>query len=163
MKFRGLFALASIALASASFAFKALAAKEIYIDKPTFMLYVVEETDTVASFPVCLAENYGQKKRAGDHKTPEGDFTIKSIEDSSRWTHKSKKTGKVKYGVYGPYFFRLKCPQSTHIGIHGTDSPETIGTRDSEGCIRLKNEDLLQLKEYIYIGMPVHISPDPLE
>ena len=148
-----------LALAGLGWYANAEAKKEIYIDKPAFRLYVVEETDTIVSYPVCLAENLGQKKRAGDHKTPEGDFSIVSMEPASGWTHKGK-DGKVKKGVYGPWFFRLKCPQSTHIGIHGTDRPETIGTRDSEGCIRLHNEDLLQLKEHIYIGMPVHISSE---
>lgn len=154
--FTGALAFSAIFLAS----FSLQAKKEIHIDKPAYMLYVVEETDTIASYPVCLGINMGQKKKGGDHKTPEGDFTIQSIEDSSDWTHKDRKTKKIKTGAYGPYFFRIKCPQSTHIGIHGTDCPESIGTRDSEGCIRLRNEDLLELKEHVYVGMPVHISKD---
>lgn len=137
----------------------AFAQKEIYIDKPAFRLYVVEEQDTIASYPVCLAKNMGQKLRAGDNKTPEGSFKIRSIENSTGWPHKGK-DGRKEMGSYGPWFFRLSCPQSTHIGIHGTNRPESIGTRDSEGCIRLQNEDLLLLKEYVYVGMPVHISTE---
>lgn len=153
---------AAVALAALGFSSHAHAAEEIYIDKDARMLHVVEGNDTIVSYGVCLGENLGQKKRAGDHKTPEGDFKVKSIENSSGWPHKGK-DGKKKYGCYGPWFFRLDCPQSRHIGIHGTNQPESIGTRDSEGCIRLHNEELEELKPHIYIGMPVHISPDTLE
>lgn len=65
-------------------------------------------------------------------------------------------------GAYGPWFFRLKIAQWTSIGIHGTCFPESIGTRVSEGCVRLKNEDLLKLKSFIKIGMKVIITEDDM-
>ena len=51
-------------------------------------------------------------------------------------------------------------PNFPKIGIHGTHLPESIGTRCTEGCIRLNNDDLRELKEYIKIGMTVIILPD---
>ncbi|GAG96376.1 unnamed protein product, partial [marine sediment metagenome] len=35
-----------------------------------------------------------------------------------------------------------------------------IGKRNTHGCIRLKNEDLLDLKKYVFIGMKVVINKE---
>lgn len=128
--------------------------RTIIIDKPAFRLYVVEqESDTVASFPVALGINYGQKQRHGDHRTPDGTFSIRSIEDSSGWE------GDASGSDYGPWFMRLSG-QWEHVGIHGTNRPESIGTRASLGCIRLHNEDLLKLRQLVDVGTKIVITPD---
>ncbi|MEO8167601.1 MAG: L,D-transpeptidase, partial [bacterium] len=44
------------------------------------------------------------------------------------------------------------------IAIHGTHDESTIGTRASEGCVRLENKDILELREIVYVGMPVEIK-----
>lgn len=128
--------------------------RTIIIDKPAFRLYVVEqENDTVASFPVALGINYGQKQRRGDHRTPDGTFSIRSIEDSSGWE------GDASGSDYGPWFMRLSG-QWEHVGIHGTNRPESIGTRASLGCVRLHNEDLLKLRQLVDVGTKIIITPD---
>lgn len=135
--------------------------KYIVIDKPNFTLTVYSGNgETEATFPVCLGKGVGQKQRAGDHRTPEGDFKVSHMQPSSSWTHDFKDGKGARKGAYGPWFFRLNCKQSSHIGIHGTCFPETTGTRASDGCIRLKNDDLQKLREYVYVGMPVKILPD---
>jgi lipoprotein-anchoring transpeptidase ErfK/SrfK len=59
--------------------------------------------------------------------------------------------------AYGPWFIRLKTGWKG-IGIHGTHAPSSIGKNDTEGCIRLRNEELVELKNnQIKIGMPVVI------
>ena len=63
--------------------------------------------------------------------------------------------------AYGPWFLRLDVPGFRDIGIHGTPFPESIGTRATEGCIRLRNEDILDLKPRIKLGTVVIILPDP--
>lgn len=35
--------------------------------------------------PIACGENYGDKRRAGDRRTPEGLFTVQEILDTSRW------------------------------------------------------------------------------
>ena len=42
-----------------------------------------------------------------------------------------------------------------HIGIHGTNSPETIKRAESHGCVRLTNWDAARLSRMIEDGMPV--------
>jgi lipoprotein-anchoring transpeptidase ErfK/SrfK len=42
-----------------------------------------------------------------------------------------------------------------HIGIHGTNSPETIKRAESHGCVRLTNWDVARLSQMIGNGMKV--------
>lgn len=44
------------------------------------------------------------------------------------------------------------------VGIHGTNDPDTIPGNVSSGCIRLKNEDIVEIKEQaVPLGTPVHV------
>ena len=43
------------------------------------------------------------------------------------------------------------------IGIHGTDSPDTIGRSASHGCIRLRNEDITRLYDTVPVGTAVYV------
>ncbi len=45
-----------------------------------------------------------------------------------------------------------------HYGIHGTLHPETIGRQVTEGCVRLKNEDIEELFDIIPVGTKVVIQ-----
>lgn len=133
----------------------------IVISKRALILYVVSQSgDTLFSAPVTAGSNYGDKQRRGDRRTPEGTFTVCQIQNSSTWTHDFKDGYGVRKGAYGPYFFRLKTPRFSGIGIHGTCFPEQIGARRSEGCIRLNNADLERLRPYVYVGMKCVIEKD---
>jgi hypothetical protein len=43
------------------------------------------------------------------------------------------------------------------IGIHGTNQPSSIGTRVSGGCVRLHNQDVIELYDVIPVGTAVSI------
>jgi lipoprotein-anchoring transpeptidase ErfK/SrfK len=45
--------------------------------------------------------------------------------------------------------------RDTLYRIHGTNEPETIGTRVSSGCIRLINQDVIDLYDRVHIGSKV--------
>lgn len=129
------------------------AENRIVISKKDYKLYVIDNDKVVFSTRVCLGMNTGNKTRRGDHKTPEGNFAIASIENSSYW-----KDFDGKYRAsYGPWFLRLNVPKFRAIGIHGTNEPESIGTRASMGCVRLKNDDIAKLKEIVKVGTKVTI------
>lgn len=132
----------------------------IIISKQDLKLYVVNNRDTLFSSSIGVGKNYGDKTKDGDCKTPEGTFKIVQIQNSSRWTHDFNDGYGIRKGAYGPYFFRLKTPGFTGIGIHGTCFPDQIGTRCSEGCIRLNNHDIEKLREYVYVGMTCVIEKD---
>ena len=125
------------------------------------MLSVVSESnDTLFRCPIACGENLGNKTRIGDRKTPEGSFKITKMYDATSWKHDFGDGQGMRLGAYGPLFFRLNVPGFNDIGIHGTIFPESIGTRSSEGCVRLHNEDIVKLYRYCYIGMPVIIGKD---
>ncbi len=132
----------------------------LVIAKETMTLTVLDaDSVTIAWFPVAVGINPGDKTRKGDHKTPEGRFTVENILDASRWTHDfGDGKGEIE-GAYGSHYIRLSTPPHTGIGIHGTHAPESIGTRASEGCIRLHNDHLLELVPLVYEGLPVVITP----
>ena len=107
---------------------------------------------------IAVCKESGNKEKPGDMKTPEGLFSVQQIQDASAWTHDfGDGKGEIR-GAYGSHFIRLKTPGHRGIGIHGTHDPASIGTRATEGCVRLNNSDLLELvKKYVYVGMPVVI------
>ncbi len=141
----------------------------IVIDKPALHLSVYEDQqgDTVllARYPVCVGLNYGQKEKGGDMKTPEctfeNPFTITEIKPASTWVHDFG-DGRGSILAYGNWFMRLKTYNFKGIGIHGsTNNESSVPGRGSEGCIRLRNEDLDLLKErYAFVGMKVVILKD---
>ena len=133
----------------------------IVVSKRALMLYVVNENnDTIFQRPIACGENLGNKTRIGDRKTPEGDFKIKMMYDATSWKHDFSDGQGLRLGAYGPLFFRLNVPGFNDIGIHGTIFPESIGTRSSEGCVRMRNDDIKALYRHCYIGMPVTIEKD---
>ena len=135
----------------------------ILIKKSAFRLYLLESGNVVQSWPIALGKNEGQKLVSGDMKTPDGSFPIDEILDASYWTHDfGDGKGEIE-GAYGPYFISLDTSALSGgawdgIGIHGTHDPASIGTRASEGCIRMHNNDLLTLKNQISVGTQVTIE-----
>lgn len=57
-------------------------------------------------------------------------------------------------GPFGVRWMRLSVPWGGY-GIHGTNNPRSIGRAVSHGCIRLYNEDVIELYERTPIGTPV--------
>ena len=141
----------------------------IVISKQEYRLYVYEvvgkDTLLVAHYPVCLSKVRGNKQRVGDMKTPEctprNPFHISQIQPASSWKHDFK-DGRGNIPSYGAWFMRLVTPGHSGIGIHGSTSNESsVPGRDSEGCIRLRDDDIKHLKEnYARVGTRVIIKSD---
>ncbi len=112
------------------------------------------------SYGMACAKNYGTKHRKADSRTPEGFFSAEGVYNSTDWlfTNDDGYTSPAK-GQFGPRFIRVKTPVTTQIGIHGTAAPGSIGRRCSHGCIRVKNENIMELVKYVEIGMPIIITP----
>ena len=134
----------------------------IVIDKQNFTLtYYAADGTPEKVYRIACGRNLGNKTRRGDRKTPEGTFKINQILNAKGIPHDfNDGKGPVK-DAYGPWFLRLDVPGYHDIGIHGTHLPESIGSRVTEGCIRLTNEDITDLKSRVWLGMSVTILPDP--
>ena len=55
---------------------------------------------------------------------------------------------------FGVLWMGLSKP---HYGIHGTNNPASIGKNLSHGCIRMFNQDVLELSSRVPIGTVVSI------
>jgi lipoprotein-anchoring transpeptidase ErfK/SrfK len=62
-------------------------------------------------------------------------------------------------GPGNPLGARAMYLGDTVYRIHGTNAPETIGQRVSSGCIRLTNDDVIDLYEHVNIGAKVVVLP----
>ena len=143
---------------------KAKQEKELHIKKSAFTLYLLDDKNTVIkSYDCTLGKNPGQKQKRGDMKTPTGTFYVDEIDDASAWTHDfGDGKGEIK-GAYGPWFISINTDEMSKgawggIGIHGTHKPHVMRARDSEGCIRLQNQNVNELKQYVRVGTKVVIE-----
>ena len=132
----------------------------IRVSKSEYTLTLYKGNEFVKSYPIAVGRNPGDKQRVGDNRTPTGNFKIVSIENASKWTHDFRDGKGTIKGAYGPWFLRLDAKGWKGIGIHGTHDPDSRGTMATEGCIRLSNEDIAELKTFAYKNMPVVIRED---
>ena len=136
----------------------------VHVKKSAFTLYLLDDKNTVIkSYDCTLGKNPGQKQKRGDMKTPTGTFYVDEIDDASAWTHDfGDGKGEIK-GAYGPWFISINTDEMSKgawggIGIHGTHKPHVMRARDSEGCIRLQNQNVNELKQYVRVGTKVVIE-----
>lgn len=149
----------------------------IVMSKKDFYLYVYEvqgaDTVMVARYDCAFSVNKGNKEREGDGKTPSCDmghpFYIQDMQNAHDWKHDFG-DGRGSIRSYGDYFLRLKLDghrlsNNRSIGIHGsTNNRESVPGRASEGCIRLKDEDIVDLaKNYAFKGMKVVIKDEHVD
>lgn len=144
-------------------------ARFLVVDKTAYHISVYEpvqgDTVLVARYPVCVGKNPGNKQRSGDHRTPESTlakpFTISQIQNAATWTHDFG-DGRGAIRAYGNYFLRLDTGGWRGIGIHGsTNNEASVPGRGSEGCVRLRDSDIIELAEnYAFKGMKVIIKPE---
>ncbi|SMB91054.1 L,D-transpeptidase catalytic domain [Desulfonispora thiosulfatigenes DSM 11270] len=73
--------------------------------------------------------------------TPKGTFTI---------VNKAINPG----GPFGARWLGLSKP---HYGIHGTNNPSSIGKAVSNGCVRMYNNNVIELASFIPLRTVVNI------
>ena len=129
----------------------------VRIRKGDYTLSLYRGDELVKNYSVAVGRNPGDKRRAGDHRTPVGQFRVQSIENSQRWKHDFGDGNGMIDGAYGPWFIRLDTGWKG-IGIHGTHDPDSRGSMATEGCIRMSNEEVQELKRYAYKNMRVVIE-----
>lgn len=99
----------------------------------TLRLY--EQDRLVKTYPIAVGKILTQ--------TPRGEFVI---------VNRQPNPG----GPFGAYWLSLS---KQHYGIHGTNNPASIGKAVSRGCIRMHNQDVLELASIVPNGTRVSITP----
>ncbi len=116
-------------------------------------VYVYDETAVLASYPVAIG--------APDTPTPVGEFTVFQMIENPVW--QSPWTGEIgQPGANSALGLRwigfAELPNGV-IGFHGTPTVNSIGRAASNGCVRLRNEDVLALFAHVRMGMKVIVEP----
>ena len=91
----------------------------------------------------------------GNAPTPGGSYYITELLEPER---PDTIYGQFAYGLSGfSETFESFRGGPGQLGIHGTNDPATLGTQVSSGCIRLHNDDIAQLVEFLPLGVPVTV------
>ncbi len=133
----------------------------ILVDSDEKFLYLIQPNDTARRYGVAIGmEGLGWR----------GAATVKAKVEWPSWTPTPAmiKRAPEKYARYqdgmpgGPgnplgaraiYLYQGKS--DTHIRIHGTTQPWTIGKAASNGCFRMVNEHIMDLFERVPVGTQV--------
>ncbi len=126
----------------------------ILIDKSLFTLYCCYEGAPFKSYQIAIGTG---------EKTPASDFTVGTRNPKPRWYPPSGLgiQGPIEYGdatnPLGEYWVGIDNDFHHGLGIHGTNDPGSIGSKASNGCIRMRNKEVLQVAALAYRGMSVKI------
>jgi hypothetical protein len=85
--------------------------------------------------------------------TPTGEFYIRS----KLTRYSSPFYGPLAFGTSARSAVLTDWPGGGFVGIHGTNAPKLLPGRVSHGCIRLRNEDILDLGRLMPVGTPLTI------
>ena len=125
-------------------------------------IVLVSKTDFTLT--LLLNDHYVKQYRIGvgkDNKTPEDKFEVKNKLKEPTWF--SPHGGVYQYGheenILGTRWIGFKDkPDLYGFGIHGTTQPESIGTASSNGCVRMINNDVEELYDFITLDTEIIIQ-----
>ena len=133
----------------------------IVIDTGARYLYLVESRDTARRYAIAVGKEGLAFKGAttvGDKQEWPRWFPTKDMQQ-----REPKKYGQYKEGMNGGpdnplgaraiYLYQGKT--DTHIRIHGTNQPQSIGSAASNGCFRMINDHVMDLYRRVPMGTQV--------
>jgi hypothetical protein len=130
----------------------------IIINKTKKILTVYNNGEIYKKYPVALGKD--------SSPTPTHKFTIINKAKNPYWGGMGGKFKPVKGGApnnpLGKRWLGLSTEKHRGYGIHGNAAPFSIGNYISAGCIRMINEDVEELFEYIPIKTNVWIGTEDI-
>jgi len=120
-------------------------------------LYLVSRPGEAISYPIAIPR---------DEDRWEGDTVVSNKRVNPSWTPTPTmmaENPRLPRWVPGGHPMNPLGVRALYLGssayrIHGTDAPWTIGTAVSKGCIRLYNQDVLDLYPRVAIGAKVTVT-----
>lgn len=114
---------------------------------------VFRNSEAVKQYPVAIGQ--------AEWETPVGEFTVTGKQKSPAWEHPI--TGEViPAGSDNPLGSRWigfwSGDDNTQIGFHGTNQESLIGEAVSHGCIRMLNQHIEDLYDYVDVGTRVIVQ-----
>ncbi len=133
----------------------------IVIDTGSRYLYLVESGWQARRYAIAVGREGLEFK--GSAKVGDKQEWPRWIPTKDMQEREPRKYGQYKDGMPGGpdnplgaraiYLFQGK--KDTHVRIHGTNQPETIGTNSSNGCFRMVNDHVKDLYSRVKVGTPV--------
>ena len=94
---------------------------------------------------------------------------VKTVERKAEWPDWTPPPEMIARSPYLPRFMaggltnplgaRAMYLGGTFYRIHGTNAPSTIGSRATAGCIRMANDDVIDLYDRVKVGTKVMVLP----
>lgn len=143
----------------------------ILVEKSTHTLYLYENNKTfpklVKSFPIASGKLKGDKSSEGDHRTPEGVYTIYEFLSKDELHRRHGSYAKI-YGSgafpmdYPNFMDSLEKKTGSGIWLHSTDDDSRVFKGlDSRGCVVVQNADLKEISKYIELDRtPIIVVQD---
>lgn len=143
----------------------------ILVEKATHKLYLYENKGSfpklIKTFNTATGKFKGNKSNEGDHKTPEGIYTIYDFLSKDELHRRHGKYAEI----YGPGAFPMDYPnfidnrenkKGGGIWLHSTDDDSRISKGlDSRGCVVVKGQDLKDISQFIEINhTPIIVVQD---
>lgn len=130
----------------------------IVINKSKKILTVYNNGEIYKKYPIALGK--------ANTPTPNHKFIIVNKLKNPYWGGMGGKSKPVKGGApnnpLGKRWLGLSTDKYRGYGIHGNSSPFSIGGYVSAGCIRMINEDIDELFEYIPINTNVWVGTEEM-
>ncbi|HMG06267.1 MAG TPA: L,D-transpeptidase family protein [Chthoniobacterales bacterium] len=132
--------------------------RKVFVDTKERFLLIYDDKQLVAEFPITPGST--------TLPAPIGLWKILGIATLPVFRHDE---GVLQHGEKSDVFYNLPPGPNNpvgilwmglnkpHVGIHGTNNPETIGRAASHGCIRTANWDAARVKELVSVGNSVSI------
>jgi len=115
-------------------------------------VYVYSDDTVLSSYPVAIGRS--------DTPTPTGEFQVFEMVENPVW--QSPWTGAIQQpgpnSALGLRWIGFARMPNGVIGFHGTPTVSSIGQAASNGCVRLRNEHVLELFAQMQIGMRVVVE-----
>lgn len=115
-------------------------------------VYVYQGEKLIASYPVAIGRP--------EFPTPTGEFQVNEMIVNPSW--QSPWTGEVEApgadGSLGLRWIGFTEVTGGVIGFHGTPNVRSIGQAASHGCVRMRNEDIVKMYEYVELGTRVSVE-----
>jgi lipoprotein-anchoring transpeptidase ErfK/SrfK len=94
-----------------------------------------------------------------DELTPEGTFTV-TVKAKDPYYRKKDIPGGSPDNPLGTRWigFDANNTDGRIYGLHGTNQPDSIGKKVSQGCIRLQNEAIESIFDYIPLGTKMVVT-----
>jgi lipoprotein-anchoring transpeptidase ErfK/SrfK len=126
--------------------------RRIVVSIPDRKLILIDNGRIVKTYAVAVG--------APETPSPTGTFQVVTRVPDPAWYQPGRVVPPGPGNPLGPRWIGLS---QKGYGIHGTNTPRSIGKAKSHGCIRMRNADVEELFDLVDIGDVVELRPEKAE